>query len=309
MTTNYNLTAEQEASIYGLNEITLLDADSEKITQPEDIKIPLKYHQLSLINYCQKVEKSSEHPFRYSESTDKGVYEYDVSSKNGIIGDIVGSGKTLSILGLISSTKDTNINSPDFENKDTSTKYCRVKCVSQPSLVTEEINISIVVVPHTIFKQWDKTVNEQTNLKYIKINNSKTLDKFNNMRDRILHPEVYDDMDSDDAPITSGYCYKTWDGKELEEYDMILISSTFYSKFMNVLMHDNFKVKRLVIDEADSIKIQGSYMIKNSFVWFVTSTFGALLNPGGTRMWRNQAGELSGYYSYSNGFTERIFIP
>jgi len=132
MTTNYNLTAEQEASIYGLNEITLLDADSEKITQPEDIKIPLKYHQLSLINYCQKVEKSSEHPFRYSESTDKGVYEYDVSSKNGIIGDIVGSGKTLSILGLISSTKDTNINSPDFENKDTSTKYCRVKCVSQP---------------------------------------------------------------------------------------------------------------------------------------------------------------------------------
>jgi hypothetical protein len=304
---NSQLTPEQEADIYGLDAITVLDPDSDKIEQPVDIKIPLKYHQLSLINYCQHLETSTEHPFIFSETTEKGNYDYEVSSKNGIIGDIVGSGKTLSILGLIASTKTKSINTPEFENKDCSSNYCRIKCVSQPLIQSGEVNITMVVVPHTIFKQWDKTVSEQSNLKCIRIHNSKTLNKFSDMRYKILFPEEGED-DSDEAPINTGYSYKTWDGKALEEYDMMLVSSTFYNKLMNIISYDNFKIKRIVFDEADSIKIQGSYMIKNSFVWFVTSTFGALLNPGGIRMWRNAHGELSQNYSYSSGFTERVFI-
>ena len=127
---------------------------------------------------------------------------------------------------------------------------------------------------------------------------TKTLNKLSEIREKSLDQ-------NDDAPIN---IYNSWDGKELEEFDIILVSSTFYAKFMTVLYRDSIKLKRVVFDEADSIKIQGSYMIENSFIWYVTSTFGTLLNPNGIRMWRNEQGVLSEHYSYDNGFIHRVYL-
>jgi hypothetical protein len=300
---DYTLTPEQEAEIYGIDRITVLSPDSEKCIQPNEVKVPLKYHQLSLINYCKLVENSVEKPFIHNDTNSNGHYKFELSSKSGIIGDIVGSGKTLSILGLISSTIEKKINNNPFENKDQYSANFRIKCVERPIIESSEVNTTLVVVPHTIFKQWDKTIAEQTTLKYMAINNSKSLKKFEDFRNEAMNIEELEDNMS----VYSSTNQK-WDGNELEQYDVILVSSTFYGKMMNIISYDKIKVKRIIFDEADSIKIQGSYLLKNSFVWYVTSTFGTLLNPSGIRMWCNSQGEISNYYSYSNGFTQRVVL-
>ena len=111
----------------------------------------------------------------------------------------------------------------------------------------------------------------------------------------------------DDVPIEQPSFQ--WKGQILNEYDVVLVSSTFYNKFLNSIEPINlFKFKRIVFDEADSIKISGGYMPDTSFIWYVTSTYGVLLNPTGIRLWKNHNGELSQHYSYSNGFIYRIFL-
>ena len=76
-------------------ECTILNQDSPKIDrQSSKIKIPLKEHQKSLVYRCRELENSSTKKLNYN-----GM---DIVTKFGIIGDIVGSGKTLSILSIIS---------------------------------------------------------------------------------------------------------------------------------------------------------------------------------------------------------------
>ena len=83
-----------------------------KATQPSSIKIPLKTHQLTLIEACKKVEQSSHVPLEYT----KDGSTYTVSTKCGFMCDPVGSGKTLSILGLIDSSRITSKTLPEFKS-------------------------------------------------------------------------------------------------------------------------------------------------------------------------------------------------
>ena len=66
-----------------------------KALQSEKISTPLKPHQLSMIHEMNKLELNS---FKCNNNNTI----YDVKTSIGILADSVGSGKTLSILGLIS---------------------------------------------------------------------------------------------------------------------------------------------------------------------------------------------------------------
>ena len=91
----------------------------------------------------------------------------------------------------------------------------------------------------------------------------------------------------------------------IKNYDVLLISSTQYNKVSGFINKNAlFNFKRLVIDEADSIKMTGD-KIRSSFTWFVTSTFGSLIYPDGINVWKDINGTISQQYSYSQGFTER----
>ena len=54
---------------------------------------------------------------------------------------------------------------------------------SRPKKSEKEINTSLVVVPHTIFKQWSKTISEETTLKFLGVNTSKTLKTVEELKD------------------------------------------------------------------------------------------------------------------------------
>lgn len=299
-----SMTAEDQNYIYSSFPSTVLDEDSNRGVQPEGIRTQLKYHQLNMINYCKNLEKTTTKPIKVRKTTSEGEYKYEISGRHGIIGDIVGSGKTLSVLGLIADTKGSQLNNEAYDSfRDSVNNNFKVICVDYPKKVITELNTSLIVVPHTIFKQWNTTISGQTSLKYLPVNTAKTLAS---LKDRIQKSKLkFYDVESEDDIVLNGpesNSYQ-WIGDAIKDIDVILVSSTFYSKFLREIEpFSNFKFKRVVFDEADSIKISGGYMPDSSFIWYVTSTYGVLLNPNGVRFWKNAQGELSNHYSYTNGF-------
>ena len=263
---------------------TILTPESPMIEQPTDIKTKLKNHQRALIHYCIKLEHSEEYPLDYNLSERK----YEINTNIGIIGDVVGSGKTLSILGLIESTHDTV---PRYNFVDRSDKLggslWKSKCVDCPS--EHVYNTSFIIIPHTIFKQWDGVIKEQSSIKYIGINNQKTLNKYS-------------------TELTSL--------SDLEKFPVVLISSTFFTKFMDLLYSSlsftKINIRRFIFDEADTLKIPKYFdcmarIINPMFTWMVSSTYRGLLNPYGKIVWKNpDTGMYNARYSYSHGFTKRI---
>ena len=245
----------------------ILTQDSPCIEQPDRLKIQLKQHQLALINRCRELENSSTTPYK--------INNLNIKTRMGIIGDVVGSGKTLSILGLIETEKSIK----SCISKYVSNKY--ISYIDNSNYINYGTNTkvyentNIIVVPHNIFKQWVSTIEEYTTIKYLGIY-KKSYEKFTELLEK----------------------------KELD-FDIILISSTKYKDISIDLLYYAFS--RLIIDEADSIKITGN-LLNNNFIWYVTSTYDVLCNPYGKRKYSNSSGELSNYYSPSGGFVNYMYI-
>jgi hypothetical protein len=254
----------------------VLDDGYDKETQPKHIKLPLKVHQLTLLKKCRELEDSSINPIKLTNTQNNSSSE--IKSKFGIIGDTVGSGKTLTILSIISKQNVLENRLPNLIHKGL------VTC-SEESL--NECNVkpyNIIVIPHIIFKQWKEIIETYTDLTYYGINTNKALDKFKDY-------------------FTTDEKSNTFNAK------IILITNTRFNDFINLDLpywksHSQFS--RYIFDEADMLKITNSHYIKASFIWFVSSSYTTLLNPYSKIVWKNEQGNISNYYSYANGYTIRF---
>jgi hypothetical protein len=230
-------------------------------------------HQLALLKQCRTLEDSSYKPINLlNEAQNK---RSELKSKFGIIGDIVGSGKTLSILSIISNKKILENRLPKMIHKGLVTCH-------EYSL--EDYNVlpySIIVVPHTIFKQWKETIEECTDLKYVGINNKKSFEEFEKSF-----------FDGNNTPKL--------------EADIILIASTRYSEFDYLIRDLPYNFSRYFFDEADILKISSYATIHASFIWFVSSSYKSLLNPYPKIVWGNSNGETSDFYSYEHTIRKSI---
>ena len=253
----------------------VLDDSFPKDTQPKEIKIPLKTHQLTLLKKCCQLENSSHNSIKLYDSVNNT--ESELKSTFGIIGDIVGSGKTLTILALIAKKNLLQNKLPKMMNKGTIT-------FTEISLVEYDVKpYNIIVVPHTIYKQWVGTIEKYTTLKYFGINNKKSYEAFS---------EIFKSE------------------KTSKEFDanIILVANTRFADFNRINLpywNQYSHYSRYIFDEADMMKIGGSQFIKCSFMWFVTSSYRTLLNPYVSIVWKNSNGETSDYYNYSLGFNIR----
>jgi hypothetical protein len=247
----------------------VLTSESPRIEQPPRLKIQLKQHQLALIHRCRELEDSS--------LTNYVLGSLNIKTRIGIIGDVVGSGKTLSILGLIESERNVKTSIPKYYSNP-HVSYIDSSNSNYSNYSNKKVydNTNIIIVPHNIYKQWSSAIESQTNLKYIGIFNKKSYEKFK------------EHLEKDELVC-----------------DIILISSTKYKDVSNDLYNCAFS--RVVIDEADSIKITG-FLLPNNFIWYVTSTYDVLCNPYGKRKYSNSAGQISDYYNYSEGFTNYVYI-
>jgi hypothetical protein len=157
-----------------------------RISQPDDINIPLFLHQLKSIEEMEDLESRKE------ICLNESIY---INTKLGVLADLPGYGKSLSILGLISKTK-----SKVFDREEVSVE--KVKYHDYVSIVKtnilQRVNCSVILVNVSLMSQWTFEL-KRTLLNYIAIH------------------KISDIEDID-----------------LSKYDVILVSSNVYNVFCQV---------------------------------------------------------------------------
>ena len=275
-------------SLYILNDAYKysLSSESEKLNQPAHILTPLRNHQKSILFSMAEKE----------QILNKGM---DISgaklySSFAILGDGVGVGKSLMVLGHISNLKkegnDTLYKSTSLTENSSNSLYS-----IQENLIGTDLSNAgcLIVVPHTLFKQWEGYIMSETTLSYYGVKTKAYLDKAKWTKDKML------------------------------EKDVILISNTLYGKFQAIMTKERVNWKRVFYDEADTLHIPSTQLLPGTkFTWFISASWSNLLFPNNVhyftqssfnnfinnqdfdpvlqqqlRIWRNQASSTA-YYVY-----------
>ena len=247
-----------------------LNETSPKIEEPiSNLNIELKEHQKSLIYAALELEKTSHC---------RCVASNDISyqSNIGIIADNVGSGKSIAMLGLISSKP--KLEEYIFPNEYTVHEgWGIISFIKQTK--AKIINCNAILVPHTIINQWEQYITKYTKLSYLKINSTKT---------------------------------SIFSAEALETATILLISNNFFSNFVSnlELLYNKTQVifDRFVIDEADNIKFGVNISIKSRFTWFITSSLENLLFPSGCYCVKNLHTQIGIQPAHLDEISEHNFI-
>jgi hypothetical protein len=167
----------------------------------------------------------------------------------GVVGDIVGAGKSYAILSTIKTMPC--LKTPGRMMHRTAhygTKFLEVKRVTNE--LTEAINV--IVVPHGgVFSQWEGYIaaTMMDDFHFIGISRKVDLENFQ-------------------------------ESPPLNRPQLILISNTFYNAFASSWPSSK-RVSRVIFDEADSIRLPKCQEIESSFTWFITSSANNLMIPNG----------------------------
>ncbi|CCU56261.1 leucine rich repeat gene family [Mythimna separata entomopoxvirus 'L'] len=232
----------------------LIDDNYGEVT-PSEMHINLFDHQKRIIKYIYNVEKTNieltnnllikysnincEHELInnflsdiiikiksnsfYSHIYSEDISElYELKRKIYCINDHVGSGKSYSILGVIKYFKENNL------------------------LIKNVSNLSVIIVPFTLIKQWTEyCIN--SNIKYYIINRKSHINK------------IIEKIDI------------------LYNNDVIILSNTFIYDFIKILINKNLSLLRIIIDEPEIIMSSTLYIEKlisiSYFKYILSSTY------------------------------------
>lgn len=171
-------------------------------------------------------------------------------SNYGVLGDSVGVGKSLMVLGHIARLKTL---SP-------LRSYTTLSNNSGPSMFSVKVqefkDLSeagcLIVVPHTLFRQWADYIKKQTNLKAVYLDKKKIFE-----------------ADTLQASMLSA--------------DVVLVSNTLLKDVSRWIDDRSITWKRVFYDEADTIHITSTtHTIPARFTWFITASWTNLLFPNET---------------------------
>jgi len=220
----------------------------------------LRNHQKTMLYHLINLENNSIKPGG----------RFTLNTNIGVVGDVVGAGKSLPILLLVHNNK---IQNKHREKHYSYSQRSNITIVDHESSITNinRIHSTILILPHTLVRQWRLYIdNYVPSLKY-KIINTKE------------HLNLYNDLEKTKLKYN-----------HIEEFfnvPLIIVSSTFYTQFIltkignkNVL---NMSFDRVIYDEADTIHIPNCYKLNAMFYWFITSSIQNLLIPV-SRYWENK---------------------
>ncbi len=220
-----------------------LTADSPFAKQPPHISTPLRLHQLTILDAMRHKEETLRTGYRIP-GTDETLF-----SNYAFLGDRVGVGKTLMVLGHISQM--SALPSQPLAALSNLHPQSTASCFSiGPMPSTENLYTSLIVVPHTIYKQWETAIRTQTTLQAHFLKTQRDLDK-----DSLLN--------------------------SLKTSPLTLVSNTLLPVFLNSLrareIH-NPMWQRVFFDEADSVKIPSTCLVPAAIMtWYITASFSNLL--------------------------------
>lgn len=235
-------------------------------------KIKLHPHQLTLLQACINFENEK----IYLKNRQHIVDNYNVGDNDyirtnmGVIGDKVGSGKSYVILALILENKC--ISNSQIESYGLNNIFINI---TSP---LETYKTNLLVVPHNLFYQWKKYINNITdnpNFKHKLICRKKDLQEF------IL------------------------DTKKLNDYDLILVTDTNFKVISNLILVNNIKINRLIFDEIDSLNIPNNKKLNSNFYWFITASYTNLLFPRGYGFYDRK---LNIYIRKASGLSNKGYV-
>ena len=262
-------------------------------------KIIKKYYCLSGV-FCEDLRQYYEY---YKEYCESDIYykipnyadiSFRVKSNVGILANTVGSGKTYIMAGLLKNKrliddigkhndiqrqeyKDTLIETTNFPNDIIGElmQFCYINDNIDVSLETRKVlnenknnsiqnsfvktdlisfnndmsyiiepRTNLIVVPHSLIAQWKTDLMKLTDYKIKIIKSIKDINF------------TVDDI------IKSNY---------LHQYDIVLCTSTKMKELMD-MTHEIVLWERVIIDEADTIKVKVDKIPNTKFIWFITAT-------------------------------------
>lgn len=136
-----------------MSAFTVIDHSYEDAPQPNAITLAMKSHQSKMYKHCLKLERNE---ITFKSTQGDTIY---VHSAIGVIGNSVGSGKSLIMMALMAT--------PIFDTErrvyfESSMLVQAFKC----DKYSPANNINVLLVPHGIFLQWLTYLNDQTTLSY-----------------------------------------------------------------------------------------------------------------------------------------------
>lgn len=230
-----------------LNDIDKLGIVSSKIN------VKLKPHQLTALNKAIEMEKNG--IIRYNLKDYNNIIE--LSTNIGILGDIVGYGKTLIALALIASNPDIHINRNFIETYYNYKNYNYVSISTLNNLIPNNIiKSTLVIVPRgPVYIQWNEMIKKNTSLKVLAIDNYTFIKTYLPKYDGNNEEEIINFFNN---------------------YDLILIKNTTLK-----LLFDNYNSiinswKRVIIDEAHDIINKLKININYYYLWMISATYDKL---------------------------------
>jgi hypothetical protein len=209
---------------------------------PNSLKVTLRSHQQAALYAMETKERQLLNGMDCSGET--------LYSSYGVLGDSVGVGKSLMVLGHIARLaaiprlKGVASMGKDSSNKVFSIKYNEFSDLSEAN--------ALVIVPHTLFRQWADYIKKQTNLKGMLLDKKKCVENENFKRD-------------------------------IMAADVVLVSNTLYKEFSKWQNENSIRWRRVFVDEADTIHLVNGYPRPEArFTWFVTASWMNILFPNET---------------------------
>lgn len=233
-----------------------LNETHTKSTTPAWIKTPLLMHQQTAVAAALKLEQAK------MGVEVEGIPGDPVGGKfftsQGILGDRVGSGKSLTALALVKAPPPNAQyceyvlrNSSLGDGRDVGLLRNRSQMKTNAGVTLRKVSTCLFIVPHALISQWQTYVERDTYLKALFI--TKRLDA---AKENLL--------------------------QTIEQYDALFISSTMWATFRAANPIRDILWSRVFIDEADSVSISTDWdEIHGLFYWFITASWLNLIFANG----------------------------
>lgn len=217
-----------------------LGGNYPQIEQPSSIKLPLRAHQRTS---AAGLKIHEERMLSGITQCDPSGSTYHTRGNGGILGDPVGSGKSLTVLAYIAHLKENPPTDPLLR-----TTHIMNGSRTGYTIHTTTHNRSdpkncknLVVVPYSIIPQWRQYITTQTTLNA-----------------HIVKTRA--DISTNLVPI--------------QEADLTIVSNTMFDRLISEVNAAGLWWERVFYDEADSIKISGgSERPISIFNWYITASW------------------------------------
>lgn len=252
--------------------VILTESDPQH-PQPPKINIRLKPHQLAGLQKAKFMEQEEYVYYNVPNPQDhikfptnvapEYIDNFKVRTNVGVIGDIVGYGKTLLALAIIAAISLERLHIPTMRSYTYHSPVAYMELVRDtlPQIVPRQLNIintTLVIVPRgPVFMQWQTAIQRYTSLNMLCIENLIQIRQF---------PDTIEGF--------KNLC---------EQHDLVLIKNTtmvtllnYYKRPVNGVSRSITGFTRIMIDEAH-VSMLHIPELQYKFLWLITSSYNDLL--------------------------------